>query len=94
MTKPIEQEFYNAFNIKPIALDYPDNTEYYHEITDRILLELMSNWNEVVGREYTTCLILAGRTIEKLKVEVLGECLDYKENLYESVRKIMGVENE
>lgn len=37
----IEEKFFKTFGIKPKELEYPDNFEYYPEITDRILLELM-----------------------------------------------------
>ena len=37
----IEEKFFKIFEIKPKELEYPDNFEYYPEITDRILLELM-----------------------------------------------------
>ena len=37
----IEEKFFKTFEIKPKELEYPDNFEYYPEITDRILLELI-----------------------------------------------------
>lgn len=37
----LEEDFFEAFGIKPKKLDYPDNFEYYPEITDRILLKLI-----------------------------------------------------
>lgn len=37
----IEEKFFKIFGIKPKELEYPDNFEYYPEITDRILLELI-----------------------------------------------------
>ena len=37
----IEEKFFKIFGIKSKELEYPDNFEYYPEITDRILLELI-----------------------------------------------------
>ena len=41
MTTTTEKEFFKAFGIEPKQLDYPDNFEYYPEITDNILLKLI-----------------------------------------------------
>ena len=37
----IEKQFFEAFGIEPEELEYPDNFEYYPEITDKILIELI-----------------------------------------------------
>lgn len=40
MRTNIEQKFFETFGIEPKELEYPDNFEYYPEITSDILLEL------------------------------------------------------
>lgn len=65
----IEEKFYITFGIEPIELEYPDNTEYYPEITDRILLELICILNE------TACEVLEAENIEDLKNEILETCI-------------------
>lgn len=37
----IEKQFFEAFGIGSKELEYPDNFEYYPEITDKILIELI-----------------------------------------------------
>ena len=41
MTTEIEKQFFECFGIEPKTLDYPDNFEYYPEITAEKLLELI-----------------------------------------------------
>ena len=36
----LEEKFFKKFHIEPLKLEYPDNSEYYPEITSEILLKL------------------------------------------------------
>lgn len=47
MINPLEQEFYDAFKIKPIFENREDSKRYraYPRITDRILLSLYCLWS-------------------------------------------------
>lgn len=103
MTNPIEQEFYEMFDIKPIPCcnhePYTCNcinelAERLPIITDHRLLELVCLYTSI--RNLNRCC----DTIEKLKNEILNNlCIIYyytrnneeKNALYHDVRKIMGV---
>ena len=63
-----EEKFFKTFEIKPKELEYPDNFEYYPEITDRILLELICILNKY---HYTT---LVKKDYNLLRNEILQEC--------------------
>lgn len=47
----IEDKFIIAFEIPPSSLEYPDNFEYYPEITDEIFLELYVIYSHLPGVE-------------------------------------------
>ena len=57
----IEKEFYKTFGIGPKELDYPDNFEYYPEITDRILLKILALIND--------------KTLECMKKQILTKVI-------------------
>lgn len=95
-----EECFFEAFQIEPIVLDYPDNFEYYPEINSDILLELICILNK-----YTTA-VLDSENVEDLRQEVLKLCIInyrephinedgdefYNEELYEQIRNLFNYE--
>lgn len=69
----IEEEFFKYFDIKPKELEYPDNFEYYPEITDRILLELIC----IIIRDKANYRLHLStiKNVKDLKNEILNQCI-------------------
>lgn len=67
----IEEEFFKTFEIRPKELEYPDNFEYYPEITDRILLELIY----VIIRQNGSYQLHIVKDIIDLKEQILKSCI-------------------
>lgn len=74
----IEQQFFKTFGIEPKELEYPDNFEYYPEITDRKLLQLLCIYNDMqdcVDFCITPC------KYEDVKEMILQTLIDEKTNI-------------
>lgn len=67
----IEEKFFEAFGIEPKELEYPDNFEYYPEITDKILLELIY----VIIRQNGSYQLHIVKDIIDLKEQILKSCI-------------------
>lgn len=71
----IEDKFIIAFEIPPSSLEYPDNFEYYPEITDEIFLELYVIYSQLpdveVQKEFSD--------VDDMKRYVLGILIDNKD---------------
>ena len=72
----IEQEFFKVFGIESKELEYPDNFEYYPEITAEKLLELVCVLNKFTG--YTSLL---EDEYSEIKEEILRDALFAHEQL-------------
>lgn len=69
----IEEEFFKCFEIEPKELEYPDNFEYYPEITSDILLELICI---IIKDKANYSLHLSTiKNIKDLKNEILNQCI-------------------
>lgn len=90
MTKQIEQDFYEAFDIEPIYDNIENKKRYraYPPITDRILLELIVLANQIM--DFDKDII----SVKELKNIILEDLIKHKDNniVRMTVREIMGVE--
>ena len=71
----LEEKFFKAFGIEPKTLDYPDNFEYYPEITDHILLELICFLADAFVGEYCVPDV----DYNNLKWHILNDCIQNDE---------------
>lgn len=71
----LEEKFLKAFEIKPKELEYPDNFEYYPEITDRKLLELYIIYSQLPDVEVQKFFF----NVDDMKLYVLNVLIDNKD---------------
>lgn len=94
MTKLIEQQFYEAFNIEPIHDNIEDGKRYraYQPITNRILLSLYCLWS--INTENDK--LIRFECPENLKSFTLEHLIRLAKNkcVYYAVHNIMRGENE
>lgn len=87
----IEDKFIIAFEIPPSSLEYPDNFEYYPEITDEIFLELYVIYSQLpdveVQKEFSDV-----DDMKRYVLEVLIDNKDTSEGYYK--RKVQELFND
>lgn len=71
----IEEKFIIAFEIPPSSLEYPDNFEYYPEITDEIFLELYVIYSQLPDVEVQKFFL----DVDNMKRYVLNVLIDNKD---------------
>lgn len=101
MTTKLEQEFFKVFGIEPKIYetdgrDIDDNgdvcswyiEEIYPEITDRKLLEMICIYNSTYTNGYTNYSLLNERNIEKLKEQILKNCLIVRDDIKHQIQQL------
>lgn len=71
----IEEKFFKTFGIEPKELEYPDNFEYYPEITDRKLLELYIIYSQLPDVEVQKFFL----DVDNMKRYILNVLIDNKD---------------
>lgn len=71
----IEEKFFKTFGIEPKELEYPDNFEYYPEITDRKLLELYVIYSQLPDVEVQKFFL----DVDNMKRYILNVLIDNKD---------------
>ena len=96
----IEEKFYKTFEIekkcnrktlKFCVGNLDCNTcksPFYPKITDRILLELICIYNSTYTNGYTNYSLLNERNVEKLKEQILKNCLIVKDDIKPKIQKL------
>lgn len=71
----IEEKFFETFGIEPKELEYPDNFEYYPEITDGKLLELYVIYSQLPDVEVQKFFL----DVDNMKRYILNILIDNKD---------------
>lgn len=71
----IEEKFFKTFGIEPKELEYPDNFEYYPEITDKKLLELYIIYSQLPDVEVQKFFL----DVDNMKRYILNVLIDNKD---------------
>jgi hypothetical protein len=98
MTTELEQEFFKVFGIEPMIYSLWDSKEtqiknfksyvVYPEITDRKLLEMICIYNSTYTNGYTNYSLLNERTVEKLKEQILKNCLIVRNDIKHQIQQL------
>lgn len=98
MTTELEKQFYKTFGIEPTIYSLWDSKEtqiknfksyeVYPEITDRVLLELICIYNSTYTNGYANYSLLNERNVEKLKEQILKNCLIVRDDIKKQVRSL------
>ena len=71
----IEEKFFKTFGILPRSLSYPDNFQYYPEITDAVLLQLICVYLSLPDID----IFLKIPSVKELKEDVLFTLMERSE---------------
>lgn len=102
MTTEIEKQFYKTFEIEPIPIksygywlikgSIAENDKgekvVYPEITDRKLLEMICIYNSTYTNGYTNYSLLNERNVEKLKEQILKNCLIVRDDIKLQIQQL------
>ena len=98
MTSKIEQEFYKAFEIPPAKVqEYGANYFFdtieidgkrYTPIDDRKLLKMICIYNSTYTNGYTNYSLLNERSVEKLKEQILKNCLIVRDDIKQQIQQL------
>lgn len=99
MTSELEQQFFDTFGIEPscpqgcaqIGLSQNcDECAFYDcpPITDKILLEMICIYNSTYTNGYTNYSLLNERNVEKLKEQILKNCLIVRDDIKHQIQRL------
>ena len=98
MTSELEQEFFRVFGIEPEYTyigHYPLTDENgiiqppkYPEITAERLLEMICIYNSTYTNGYTNYSLLNERNVEKLKEQILKNCLIVRDDIKLQIQQL------
>ena len=99
MTTELEKEFYKVFGLKPFCdlpcnkrgVECTDNTycgNKYSDITAEKLLEMICIYNSTYTNGYTNYSLLTERNVEKLKEQILKNCLIVRDDIKQQIQQL------
>ena len=95
MITELEQKFYDTFGIEKryITLEddygkYQTHKKSYPKITAEKLLEMICIYNSTYTNGYTNYSLLNERSVEKLKEQILKNCLIVKDDIKQQIQQL------
>ena len=98
MTTELEQKFYKVFEISPATIQEYGETYFldtieidgkrYTRIDDRKLIEMICIYNSTYTNGYTNYSLLNARNVEKLKEQILKNCLIVKDDIKHQIQQL------
>lgn len=104
MTSKLEQEFYKVFEISPATVQEYGATYFwdtieidgkrYTPIDDHKLLEMICIYNSTYTNGYTNYSLLNERNVEKLKEQILKNCLIVRDDIKLQIQQLFKEDNQ